>query len=174
MCGWSGCISWIRTWAVIPSEGNHLQWRFVGRRKRPMSIFSQTGVLLQKKGTNNSILLAAGVTARISSILMVVAVAWLAEAWKAKVKLGTWLNFLTFPNVLQAGDVPRTCGALHGSFSWALWWWFCWACPCLWPWWCLSITKVVNGLSRVLQFMFVFPFYRKFLCLALLASRGLS
>ena len=37
-------------------------------------------MLLQKKGTDPSILLTAGITARISSILWVPAVAWLAAA----------------------------------------------------------------------------------------------
>lgn len=38
------------------------------------------GVLLQKKGTNHSILLAAGITARISSMVWAPLVAWLAAS----------------------------------------------------------------------------------------------
>lgn len=59
------CIIWARSF-------------FVSRSNVWLEPHRSTGVLLKKKGTEPATMLAAGITARISSILLIPAVAWLA------------------------------------------------------------------------------------------------
>ena len=77
-------------------------------------------LLLQKKGTDSAILLAAGITARISSILLVPAVAWLADvqgiAWTTFLG-SSMLTLLGMPLFKSMVTNPDSVEAVVGSYG---------------------------------------------------------